>query len=184
MRMFGSLDRTSIAKTWRALREEGRQSPLVLAGAAALTMAAAAVGTVSSSSPSSLPGASSTRYTASSGAAVERLPPGRVVPLLGKEVHSATGDDIGRILEVLVDEWGRPRAVILGVGGFLGIGRRKVAIDWHALRFYTMNEHTGLLADLGPDRLKQAPAYKAAGHPVAVVEPSETTGWADSASGL
>jgi hypothetical protein len=42
---------------------------------------------------------------------------------------------MGRIVDLLVDETGKPRAAIIDFGGFLGVGIRKIAIDWHTLRF-------------------------------------------------
>ena len=42
---------------------------------------------------------------------------------------------MGRIVDLLVDETGQPRAAIIDFGGFLGVGIRKIDIDWHSLRF-------------------------------------------------
>jgi hypothetical protein len=45
--------------------------------------------------------------------------------ILGKEVHSPSGQAMGRIVDLLVDEMGRPQAAIIDFGGFLGVGIRR-----------------------------------------------------------
>src|SRR5262249_38104481 len=53
--------------------------------------------------------------------------------VLGRAVRSKTGEDMGRIVEVIVDRTsGQPRAAIIDFGGFLGIGSRKIAMAWPA----------------------------------------------------
>ena len=42
---------------------------------------------------------------------------------------------MGRIVDVLVDRSGEVRAAIIDFGGFLGVGSRKIAVDWDALHF-------------------------------------------------
>src|SRR6266699_6317766 len=54
---------------------------------------------------------------------------------LGKEVRSGTGENLGRIVDVLVDQDGQVRAAVIDFGGFLGVGRRKIVVDWRALHF-------------------------------------------------
>src|SRR5579864_6599893 len=55
--------------------------------------------------------------------------------ILGKEVLSAAGENMGRIVDVVVDRAGRVRAAVIDFGGFLGVGSRRVAVAWNALRF-------------------------------------------------
>ena len=54
--------------------------------------------------------------------------------VLGKELV-ASGENAGRIVDVLTDESGRVRAVVVDYGGFLGVGGRKIAVAWSDLRF-------------------------------------------------
>lgn len=58
----------------------------------------------------------------------------RVSDLEGKEVYSAENESLGQINDVLVSQDGSVNAVIVGVGGFLGIGERNVAVDISALQ--------------------------------------------------
>jgi len=59
----------------------------------------------------------------------------RVSDLEGKPVYSAEGENIGDIKDVLVNKDGTVTAVLIGVGGFLGIGEKDVAVSMTALEF-------------------------------------------------
>jgi hypothetical protein len=84
--------------------------------------------------------------------------------ILGKEVRSPANDNMGRIVDVIVDRNGQVRAAIIDFGGFLGVGNRKVAVAWNALRFPPdpkdpkKVDRIGL--DLTRDQVQVAPEYK------------------------
>ncbi len=59
----------------------------------------------------------------------------RATDLDGKDVYDTQGEDIGEITDVLVSEDGKVIAVLVGVGGFLGIGEKDVAVSMSALEF-------------------------------------------------
>jgi len=81
--------------------------------------------------------------------------------VLGKSVHSATGEDMGRLVDVIVDTNGRPRAAIIDFGGFLGVGSRKIAVDWSLLKF-VLDDPKGnvVTVALTRDQVKSAPEFK------------------------
>jgi len=56
---------------------------------------------------------------------------GEATSILGKSVKGAAGEDMGRVVDILVDADGQPRAAVIDFGGFLGVGSRKIAVDWH-----------------------------------------------------
>jgi hypothetical protein len=58
-----------------------------------------------------------------------------VVAILGKKVLGPAGEDLGRVVNVLVDQTGRTRAAVIDFGGFLGVGSRKIAVAWDQLTF-------------------------------------------------
>lgn len=58
----------------------------------------------------------------------------RVSDLEGKQVYGAEGESIGDIKDVLVNQQGDIAAVLVGVGGFLGIGEKDVAVSMDALQ--------------------------------------------------
>ncbi len=76
--------------------------------------------------------------------------------LLGREVTTRPDALEGRIVDILVDRTGKIRAAVVEFGGFLGIGTRKIAVDWGALRL----ENGGIVADVGRDQLRAAKEYK------------------------
>lgn len=55
--------------------------------------------------------------------------------LTGNQVKSSVEDDedIGTINDLIIDEDGQINAVVVGVGGFLGMGEKDVAIEWDSL---------------------------------------------------
>ena len=76
--------------------------------------------------------------------------------ILGSPVRSATDEDMGRIVDVIVDRAGDARAAVIDFGGFLGVGSRKIAVDWNAIRFGGLNRIT---LDMTRDQVKAAPEY-------------------------
>jgi hypothetical protein len=90
----------------------------------------------------------------------------RVQPVLGKEVRGGNGEHMGRIVNVIVDRSGRPRVAIIDFGGFLGVGSRKIVVDWNALQFDSDNGPFSLA--LTRDQVKAAPEYRD-GKPVEAV---------------
>ena len=90
--------------------------------------------------------------------------------LQGQKVQSSKGDDIGRIVDVIVDKAGQIRAAVIDFGGFLGVGSRKIAVDWHAIHMTPDGKLDHLVIALPQDQLRSAPAYKE-GEPVVVIAP-------------
>jgi hypothetical protein len=81
--------------------------------------------------------------------------------ILGSEVRSAADEDMGRIVDVLVDGAGEARAAIIDFGGFLGVGSRKIAVDWKALHFVpAASKKYRIVLELTREQVKPAPEYK------------------------
>jgi hypothetical protein len=92
-----------------------------------------------------------------------------IVSILGKNVRSSAGEDMGRLIDMLVDRNGQPRAAIIDFGGFLGVGSRKIAIDWKALHFSPDDPNGNAISlALTRDQVKAAPEYKD-GSPVVIL---------------
>jgi hypothetical protein len=92
----------------------------------------------------------------------------RVQPILGKEVRGPNGEAMGRIVDVIVDRSGRPRAAIIDFGGFLGVGSRKIVIEWSALQFDSNSGSGRISLALTRDQVKGAPEFRN-GKPVVVL---------------
>ena len=81
--------------------------------------------------------------------------------VLGRDVRSPTDEDMGRIVDVIVDRGGVVRAAVIDFGGFLGVGSRKIVVDWSALHFGRIaNKGESVTLELTKDQVTAAPEYK------------------------
>jgi len=81
--------------------------------------------------------------------------------ILGREVRSAANEDMGRIVDVIVDREGAVRAAVIDFGGFLGVGSRKIVVDWGALHFGGVaNKRDSITLELNKAQVAAAPEYK------------------------
>jgi len=65
------------------------------------------------------------------------------------------------------------RAAVIDFGGFLGVGSRKVVVDWTALHFAPNDQAQQIILDLSREQVKAAPEYRS-GKPVVVLGSSIT----------
>lgn len=81
--------------------------------------------------------------------------------MLGREVRSAADENMGRIVDVIVDRSGTVRAAVIDFGGFLGVGSRKIVVDWRALHFGAIaNKSDSISLELTKEQVSKAPEYK------------------------
>ena len=80
--------------------------------------------------------------------------------VLGREVRTRVEEDVGRIIDLLADRHGRVQAAVIEFGGFLGIGTRKIAVEWSALRFESDGKQPVVIVEMTRDQLRVAPEYK------------------------
>jgi sporulation protein YlmC with PRC-barrel domain len=78
--------------------------------------------------------------------------------LAGRNIVNTNGDTVGEIDNVIIDQSGKVRYVIVGVGGFLGIGKRDVAMAWDDLTISENGEKVTTTAT--KDQLAALPEYK------------------------
>src|SRR4051812_49835877 len=85
--------------------------------------------------PSSSP--PTTAAPAQSGQFLTQEKPGQwcASKLKGLDVYNNSNEKIGDIREVLLDQSGKAEAVVVGVGGFLGMGERDVAVPFSEIKF-------------------------------------------------
>lgn len=91
---------------------------------------------------------------------VERVVAGDAVSVLGKKVIGPKGENLGLVVDVLVDSSGQPHAAVIDFGGFLGVGSRKIAIDWKILDFSQLGHGGTVELGLGRAQIAAAPEYK------------------------
>jgi hypothetical protein len=71
-------------------------------------------------------------------------------------------------VDIIVSRDGQIHAAIIDFGGLLGIGTRRIAIDWHALNFAPSGKPGAIVLELTRNQVRLAPEYKR-GEPVVVV---------------
>jgi hypothetical protein len=81
--------------------------------------------------------------------------------VLGRDVRSPADEDMGHIVDVIVDRAGVVRAAVIDFGGFLGVGSRKIVVDWNALHFGRVaNKDDSITLELTKEQVIAAPEYK------------------------
>lgn len=115
------------------------------------------------------PAATQGKRAAPQDAAKEPAPPPSVtvigardaLGILGREVRSAANENMGRVVDVIVDREGTVRAAVIDFGGFLGVGSRKIVVDWSALHFGSVaNKRDSITLELTKEQVTAAPEYK------------------------
>jgi hypothetical protein len=100
---------------------------------------------------------------------VVHVPPTEVVAILGQPVIGPDGKTMGRLIDVLVNEDGRPTAAVIDFGGFMGVGARRIAVRWNALHFAPGAVKAPITLDWTIDQIKAAPEYGNPAKPAPVV---------------
>jgi sporulation protein YlmC with PRC-barrel domain len=78
-----------------------------------------------------------------------------------QNVYDPNDSKIGEIMDVLVDREGKATALIVGVGGFLGMGEKDVAVPFHAVQVTNKNNNKWyLVMNSTKDALKSAKGFK------------------------
>ena len=68
---------------------------------------------------------------------------------------------MGHIVDVIVDRAGTVRAAVIDFGGFLGVGSRKIVVDWSALHFgHVADKGDSITLELTKEQVTAAPEYK------------------------
>ena len=81
--------------------------------------------------------------------------------LLGTPVYNGENQSLGEINDVLLDADGQLKTVVIGVGGFLGIAERDVAVPWEALGVSRdENQDLMLRLDVSREQLENAPEFE------------------------
>ncbi len=80
--------------------------------------------------------------------------------LIGARVRNDARDTIGKIDDVYVDKDGSMKAVVVSVGGFLGVGSKNVAVKWDDLKFGRDGDSLVVTTSLGKEQLEAMPDYK------------------------
>ena len=75
-------------------------------------------------------------------------------------VYDPKESKIGDVDDVLVDKSGKITGLVLGVGGFLGVGEKDVIVPFSAVKTAKKSDKWWLTIDETKDTLKEAPGFK------------------------
>lgn len=101
----------------------------------------------------------------------------RTSEIKGVDVYDDRNEKIGDIDDVLMDQHGNVKGVVIGVGGFLGVGERNIAVPFNELHWQmnttapakgqqvAQNQNVdhptrATLPGVTKDQLQQAPEFK------------------------
>jgi sporulation protein YlmC with PRC-barrel domain len=84
----------------------------------------------------------------------------RIANYVGQPIVNDKGEKIGDVSDVLFDRSGRITTVVLGVGGFLGLGEKKVALPFEAVTYSETNGKREIMVPLTKEALQAAPDFK------------------------
>ncbi len=91
----------------------------------------------------------------------EPVTPRRMIalePVIGNKVQSLSGDDLGKIEEIMLDySTGRIAYAVLSFGGFLGMGDKLFAVPWNALTLIEGEDY--FLLGVDKEVLENAPGF-------------------------
>lgn len=80
--------------------------------------------------------------------------------LIGADVKNSAGEEVGSISDLIIDQNGQVVGVVVGVGGFLGMGEKDVAIGWDDVRKSGAADEQELQIDVTREELETASEFK------------------------
>ncbi len=118
--------------------------------------------TTSPSDKSAMPAAKPSDSTAAkpSDSAMASTSGWRLSKLMGHKIVNANKENVGDINDVILDNSGKATAVIVGVGGFLGMGEKNVALQFDQLSINRdANNNLAVMVNASKDSLQKAPEW-------------------------
>jgi predicted outer membrane protein len=82
--------------------------------------------------------------------------------IIGETVYNGAGEDaqnIGEVNDIVIGKDGNIEAIVVGVGGFLGIGEKDVAVDYAQLDWAEKDGDRWLIAPMTKEQLETQPAF-------------------------
>lgn len=94
-------------------------------------------------------GAASPQLSYAQGALIKEIPTGSVTVTdwHKQSIYNRADKKIGTVKDVLVDKSGKITALIVGVGGFLGVGEKDVAVPFDAVQMTNKNDKRYLVME-------------------------------------
>lgn len=80
--------------------------------------------------------------------------------LIGTDLKTSGDESLGEIGDLIIDQDGKVAAVVVNIGGFLGMGEKNVAITWDNIKMSDNPDNRDLRVDMTRDELQSAPTYE------------------------
>jgi sporulation protein YlmC with PRC-barrel domain len=109
------------------------RSKLLLGGLLASVMIVPALAQSNPPAATATPPAAT--VTAPAPASVSQSAAWRSSKLIGLNVYNDQNEKLGDISEILLDKSGKAEGIVIGVGGFLGMGQHDIKVDMAKLKF-------------------------------------------------
>lgn len=77
--------------------------------------------------------------------------------LMGENVYNGSGEEaesIGEVNDLVLDQEGKVQAIVVGVGGFLGIGQKEVALEYDLVEWVERDGDRFIVVETTADALK------------------------------
>lgn len=99
--------------------------------------------------------------------------------IIGESVYNGTADDaqnVGNVNDLVISKDGMVEAIVIGVGGFLGLGEKDVAIDYKTIDWAERDGDRWIVIEATADQLKELPDFdRSAYAPAAPVASNNAT---------
>lgn len=82
--------------------------------------------------------------------------------IIGENVYNGTGDDaekIGDVNDLVLDANGAVTSMVVGVGGFLGVGQKDVEVDYKTAEWTEKNGDRWIVLAMTKEQLEALPAF-------------------------
>ena len=82
--------------------------------------------------------------------------------LMGAKVFGRDGEEVGAVEDLILDEQQKITGVVVGVGGFLGIGKKEVGLNWEQAKLVESADTGTKMITIGLTKadLEAAPDFK------------------------
>lgn len=152
----------------------------LLATTAIATLLATGAWAQEATTPAPAPGATETMPAEGTQPRVVQPAAGHLASMIvGENVYNGTGDqaeNIGDVNDIVISNEGQVEAVVIGVGGFLGIAEKNVAVDYKQMSWAEQNGDRWLVMETTKEALESLPAFDRAAYqpaqPVAATDPA------------
>jgi sporulation protein YlmC with PRC-barrel domain len=80
--------------------------------------------------------------------------------LVGVPVYDSANEKIGTISDLVIDQSGTIQAIVVGVGGFLGIGAKEIAVSLNKMTIIREDGGDKAVAQLSRPEIELAPSFQ------------------------